>query len=297
MTSTLLTDVQCGYHVLGHGDPLLLVPGLGTTCRVWDPATPDLSAHFSLILPDNRGMGCSTALRCPETLSDYVSDLVELMDHLQLDKAHVLGLSLGGMIARKLATDHPSRVDRLVLVSCTDRSTPYLKQVMQLLGNILRRLPAEAFAQAIETLGTSPIYFDAHAAEIQQRVRDRCAAGNEVKGIITQLRCLKRESDHCDEHAVVTAPTLVMAGEYDPLVPSCYALAMADRIAGSRFMLVRGAGHNLLQEASDRVLPPIIEFLSQPTGDEGVSHGEGRRSNRRERQSRTEGAHRVEIIE
>src|SRR4051794_12257141 len=119
MAWTDLTDVRCCYDVVGHGDPLLLIPGLGVTSSVWGPAIPELSERLSLILTDNRGVGESEPLRQAESLRDYTADLIELMDHLQLEKAHVLGLSLGGMIARRLAADHPDRIDRLVLVSCT----------------------------------------------------------------------------------------------------------------------------------------------------------------------------------
>src|SRR5438445_3402106 len=106
-----LTDVRCYYEVLGHGDPLLLIPGLGVTSRIWEPVLPELARSFSVIAIDNRGVGRSAAKRHPSTLRDFASDVVELLDHLQLDRAHVLGLSLGGMIAQRLAEDHPTRVD------------------------------------------------------------------------------------------------------------------------------------------------------------------------------------------
>src|SRR4051794_31192811 len=102
-----LSDVHCYYELLGEGEPLLLIPGLGTTCRLWDSVAPAFAEHFSLILPDNRGVGRSVAKRHATTLSDYVVDLVELLDELQLDRVHVMGLSLGGVIAQRLAIDHP----------------------------------------------------------------------------------------------------------------------------------------------------------------------------------------------
>src|SRR5947207_13087468 len=115
-----LSDVRLYYEVIGEGAPLLLIPGLGNTCRVWDPVSPELARHFSLILVDNRGLGRSVARRKPRDLSAYSTDYCELLNALQLDRAHVLGLSFGGVIAQRVAMDHPSRVDRLVLVSCTD---------------------------------------------------------------------------------------------------------------------------------------------------------------------------------
>src|SRR5215216_5896611 len=130
-----LSDVRCYYELVGEGDPLVLIPGLGGNCRVWDPIAPLLAEHFNLILLDNRGLGRSVARRKPRTLADYSSDLAELLDKLQLDRAHVLGLSLGGIIAQRFAIDHPSRVDRLVLVSCAARFTSYLMRITALLGH------------------------------------------------------------------------------------------------------------------------------------------------------------------
>ena len=105
-----------------------------------------------------------------------MSDLVELLDRLQLERAHVMGISLGGVIAQRLAVDHPSRVDRLVLVSCADRFTPYLRQVASLLGHSLRRFPKEAFVRTMELLGTSPQYLDENEAIVEQRVAAKCAS-------------------------------------------------------------------------------------------------------------------------
>src|SRR5437764_11136710 len=84
-----LTDVRCYYEVLGEGEPLLLVPGLGTTCRLWDPVAPELARHFSLILVDNRNVGRSAGRRPPRSIADLSADLVELLDELQVESAHV----------------------------------------------------------------------------------------------------------------------------------------------------------------------------------------------------------------
>jgi 3-oxoadipate enol-lactonase len=260
--------------VLGRGDPLLLVPGLGVTCDVWDPVLPELASDLSLILVDNRGVGRSAARRPAESLRDYVADLVELMDYLQLDRAHVLGLSMGGMIARQLAADHPSRVDRLVLVSCTDRSSPYLRQIMGLLGGVLRRLSSKAFARTIEMLGTSPGFYDAHPELRVQRVREKSRTAG-ARAIARQLACVAHAADCLDDSDPVAAPTLVIAGEYDALVPACYARAMAERLPDSRFLMIPGAGHNPLLECPELVGPPIIDFLLHtdstfPSVPEGV---------------------------
>jgi pimeloyl-ACP methyl ester carboxylesterase len=257
-----LSDVRCYYELLGEGDPLLLIPGLGANCRVWDPVVPRLAEHFSLILVDNRGMGRSVARRKPRTLADYAADYAELLDQLQLERVHVLGLSLGGLIAQRFAVEHAPRVNKLVLMSCTDRFSAYLLRITQLLGHSLRRFPKEMFVQTMELLGTSPLYLDANVDEIDRMARERVKAGVPARAMGDQLRCLLR-SELPPEQYVIIAPTLVVAGEHDALIPNCYARQMAGKIPGSRFVLIPGAGHNPMTEMPDEVVPLITRFLHE----------------------------------
>jgi len=256
-----LTDVRCYYELSGQGDPLVLIPGLGCTCRSWDPVRDELGEHFTLVCLDNRGMGRSVAKRQPHTLGDYSADVVELLDHLQLDHAHVLGISLGGIIAQRFAVDHPERVNRLVLVSCAHRFGPYLWEIAGLVGQSLRYFPAKLFTRTLEILGGGPAYLDAHPESIDQKVAE--VAKNPVPrhALARQLHCLAASNPEPEDYRI-TAPTLVISGEHDSLIPHYFARKMADVIPDSRFMLIPDAGHNPFTECPDQVLPPIIEFLS-----------------------------------
>jgi pimeloyl-ACP methyl ester carboxylesterase len=269
-----LTDVRCHYELLGTGDPLLLIPGLGATCDLWSCVTPELSRSFSLILIDNREMGGSIAKRPPQTLADYAVDAVELLDYLHLDRAHVMGLSLGGIIAQQLASDHPSRVDRLVLMSCTNRFGPYLREIAKLLGQALRHFPPDVFRRMVELLGTAPEYVDAHFNEMEQRL----AAAGQIQvprtALIHQLRCLGCRDVEGTPDYHVTRPTLVIAGEQDMLIPACYGRRMADDIPGSEFLLVPQCGHDPLIEKPEFVMPRILDFLSRPSPDQTGDMGQ-----------------------
>ena len=266
-----LTDVRCYYEVLGQGDPLLLIPGLGMTCRGWDPILPELARHFTLILPDNRGSGLSIAKRRPRSTADLSVDFVELLDHLQLDRAHVIGLSFGGIVAQRLAIDHPSRVDRLVLISCAERFSPYLRQVAMLLRHGLRPFPSDLVTRVVELLSTSPQFLDANEQLVEQRVGAKATVAQR-RSVAMQLRCLPHSEVPPDEFRI-RRPTMVIAGEDDRLIPAHYARKMAERIPGSRFLLIRGGGHNALQQRLDDVLPPMIDFLNEP---EDIGHAANR---------------------
>jgi len=195
-----------------------------------------------------------------------------LLDYLQVDRAHVLGLSLGGVIAIKLAAEHAGRINRLVLALCTDRFTPYLREVAMLLGQTLGGLRRDAFARTVEVLGSAPEYLDAQPHLVAERVRQKREQRVPAREVARQLRCLAASQIDL-ERDPITAPTLVIAGEHDVLIPSCYARVTARRIAGSRFVLVPGAGHNPLAERPGEVLPEVIGFLKGRSSSNG--NGEG----------------------
>jgi pimeloyl-ACP methyl ester carboxylesterase len=182
------------------------------------------------------------------------------LDFLNIDRTHMLGLSLGGIAAQRLAVDHPEKINRLILMSCADRFTPYLLRITQLLGHSLRRFPRMLFLQTMELLATAPLYLDEHVAAIDKMMEDKCRNPVPASAMGTQLRALLRsEIDPRDYR--ITAPTLVVAGQYDALIPSCYAKIMADKIPGSQFVLLKGAGHNPLSEMPETALPLVIRFL------------------------------------
>ena len=255
-----LTDVQCYYEMQGQGSPVILIAGLGGTCRTWDPVINELAKQFSVICADNRGIGQSIARRPVRTLRDYSADLVELLDTLQVDQAHVIGLSLGGVIAQRFAIDHPSRIKRLVLVSCAHQFGPYLREMSMLLAQTLRRFPRKLFARTMQVLGGGPLYLDADPKLIDQHVEEVTQTAVPSSAVIHQLRCLGASNPEPVEYQI-RAQTLVLAGEHDALIPHCYARQMADAIPNSHFMLATNAGHNPFCECPDKVMPTIINFL------------------------------------
>jgi pimeloyl-ACP methyl ester carboxylesterase len=168
------------------------------------------------------------------------------------------------MIAQQLAIDHPSRVDRLVLVSCTNRFGPYLREVARLLAHALRHFKPELFRRTVELLGTSPQYLDEHNEEIEQLIaRDRYD-GIPRSALARQLRCVAHHDGDEPLDFRIAAPTLVVAGSQDMLIPACYAQHMAQEIPGSEFVSIPGCGHNPFTERPDVMVPLVTEFLSRP---------------------------------
>ena len=255
-----LTDARMYYELTGEGEPLVLVPGLGHVGEAWEPIAALLSEYFAVICLDNRGMGRSVALRQPRTVRDYAADLIELLDHLQVKQAHVLGISLGGVIAQRLAVDHPGRIARLVLVSCTYTFTPYLREVARLIAQTLRWRPRAVFARTMEVLGTSPTIFDEYPQRIKERVEQMRQLRVSSRAVIRQLAALGASKVEPDEYRIL-ASTLVISGEFDTLIPHCYGRRMANLIEDSQFIMLPESGHNPFTDCPDKVLPLVVKFL------------------------------------
>ncbi|MCG3178583.1 MAG: hypothetical protein BIFFINMI_00911 [Phycisphaerae bacterium] len=256
-----LTDCRCFYELTGDGPGVLLIPGLGATARVWQPVVPSLAERFTLLTPDNRDMGRSLARRPVHTLRDYTADLVELLDHLGARRIHVVGMSLGGIIAHRLAADHPSRVERLVLISAASRFTPYLSEIGWLLGQMLRHFPRDIYTRTFELLGCGPLTLDRDPSRLQRLAAEELVDPTPRRALGRQLRALLASAP-VDECQPIAAPTLVMSGRYDVLIPACYGRQLANSIRGARFVEIPQAGHNPVSECPDYVARAVGGFLA-----------------------------------
>lgn len=263
MPRVQLSDIRCYYELDGSGPPLLMIPGLGGTVRDWDAVVPALAKCFTCIRVDNRGAGESQAIRPARTLHHYSADLLEFLDHLQIDSAHVLGLSLGGIIAQRFAMDHPDRVNRMVLVSCAHRFVPYLREMTRMIGQTVLRFGPGAFQRAMALFGYGPKFLDAHP----EHLLGTASAGAPLvsrRAVVQQLRALAASDPKPGEHHRIVAPALVVAGEYDTIVPHCYQKEMAELIGNSEFHLLKDTGHNPFIECPEIATGLVNRFLGCP---------------------------------
>ncbi len=263
-----LTDARCYFEIEGAGEPLVLVPGLGRDGTSWDGVVEVLASRFTVIRPDNRGIGRSRCKRQPRRVRDYAADLLELLDHLQIERTHLLGLSLGGIIAQRFAVDHPSRVSRLVLLSCAQGFGPYLREMTGVIARGLRFPPKPSVLQTVELLSTSPVHLDANPTFVRDKLKNRRRSPISPGAVLRQLRALGASRFEEGEYQI-DVPTLVIAGEFDALIPHCYAQRMAEMIPRSEYVVLPGVGHNPITEAPGQVLPRIVAFLHEREGAEG----------------------------
>jgi pimeloyl-ACP methyl ester carboxylesterase len=251
------------------GDPtLLMINGLGSQCIRYDDELCEafVDRYLDVIRYDNRDVGLSTHLADdpPYTLSDMAADAVGLLDTLEIERAHVWGCSMGGMIAQQLTIEHPERVASLTSIMSTtgesDVGRPAPEMVRRLMALTKPAAdPDEAVERGVrlaEAIG-SPDHFD----EVWQRGRQRAffERSYDPGGVARQMAAITASGDRATGLAALDVPALVIHGDVDPLVPISGGRRTAALIHGARFLELEGMGHDL----PPALWAPIVEATTQ----------------------------------
>ena len=243
------------------GPPLLLVAGLGSRARLWGELPRLLAGRFTVLAPDNRGVGGSRG-GAPFTVAGAADDATAVVRHAGFESAGVLGVSMGGLIACAMAADHTGTVDRLVVASCGARLTPSHRRVLRFFELVLTRLsPAEA-AEALMAFAFGASFADRYPGFVDQAARLWTLDPEDLPGALQQIEHLRSGWDLRPLLARVACPTLVLAGELDPLVASSTTRELAAAIPEARFREVPDAAHSVLAEGGAALLNEVVEFLS-----------------------------------
>ncbi|MGF1562846.1 MAG: alpha/beta fold hydrolase [Geminicoccaceae bacterium] len=238
--------------------PLLLLHALATNGHMFDDAIAELARHFRCIRVDLRGHGLSEAPPRPYAFKAYVADLLGVLDHLGIARTHVLGVSLGGMIAQHLGLIAPERIERLVLVSTTSRTPLEARPVWQ---ERMDTVSAHGVASQIEP--TLARWFTDGYAKTAPNV---FAQIGEMIGKTSQTGYLGAcdaimELDVTGQLKGLRGPTLVMVGEQDQGTPVSAAQAIQAAVPDARLVVVPDASHMLPIEQREAFLNHTLAFL------------------------------------
>ena len=248
------------YERWGEGPLLLLLAGLGSRARLWGELPRVLSERFTVLAPDNRGVGGSRDGE-PFTLEGSADDAALVVTDAGFRSAGVIGVSMGGLIACQLAVRHPEAVHRLVVASCGARLTPSHLRVLRFFELALTRMkPAEA-GEALMAFAFSAGFADRYPGFVDQAARLWTLDEQDLPGAMSQMLALRAGWDLRTDLATISCPALVVAGELDPLVPASATRELAAAIPGARFREVPNAAHSVLAEGGAALLSEVIEFL------------------------------------
>jgi len=274
VTTAKINDIEMYYEVHGptvlpedQADSLLLIMGLGANTTSWEMQIPAFSREYRTVAFDNRGSGRSDKPQSPYTIPQMADDAAALLDHLGISSAHVFGMSMGGMVAQEMALRHPQRVRTLVLGGTMAGGPNAVMAGPQLIQQWASTalLPLE---QAIEN-GLRFLYSEEFIARNHERLVRRAldlaylqppldALQRQVMAVL-QFNTFQRLAD-------VTAPTLVISGTADQIVPPENSRILAERIPGAQLIELEGAGHGFLAEKAEETNSTVLAFLRRQGG-------------------------------
>ncbi len=237
--------------------------GFGGSGAMWDDGTVGaLAARFDVIVPDNRGTGRSQKIDEPIEIATMADDIASLLDALAVPRAHIFGVSMGGFIAQEFALRHPGHLRALVL-GCTNcggaKAVPAEPEIVQLLLPVRGTTPREAIQRSYaamvtpETIGRETAFLDDMAMRMLAHPTPTFVFGRQMEAI--------SRFDVCSRLGQISAPTLVITGDRDRLVPPQNSEIIATAIPGARLVVIPGVAHNFFWEAREPTAALVTEFL------------------------------------
>ena len=243
-------DIDIAYKVFGKGDPILLIGGSFSDMNAWEPSTlRNLSTNHTVIVVDYRGIGNTTTGTKPYSIQQLANDTSGLLDALKIQKANILGYSLGSFVAQQLAINHPEKVNRLILAaaSCGGKEAiPQSPQFLQFLSQIANKsmnnipvAPQEVKSLLSYSFGSGwmkshPNYLETNPIPKAKDLFGSSTPPNTIKQQfkIAQNWSATNWNGICDELTKISVPTLVIAGTDDNNVPPANSLIITEKIPG-----------------------------------------------------------------
>ena len=266
MTVIGVGDIELDYERSGSGPPLLLIMGMSGTALHWgEPFLEPLRRDFDVIAYDHRGVGASSRLDGPVTIREMAEDAAGLLDALEIDSAHVVGISMGGMIAQELALAHPERVRTLTL-GCTycggEGSALTSQEVLQRLTEAMMSGDRErALRAGFEVNVSAAMAADEETyARFLEIANARAVA---VPVVMAQMQaCLAHDTSA--RLSQLAMPTLVLHGTEDQMMPVANGRMIASLIGDSRLEIFDGIGHLFFWEQPQRAAELVREHAAVP---------------------------------
>jgi len=260
MAFARVNGIVLHHQVLGPSDGpvLVFINSLGSDLRIWQEVAPAFTERFGVIFYDKRGHGLSDAPSAPYTMDEHTDDLLALLDHLGVEKASLVGLSVGGMIAQRMAVRAPERVQSITLC-CTAAKIGTPELWADRIGAV-ETGGIDPIADAVLQRWFTPLFHKTRADELAgwRNMLVRTPAHG-YAGTCAAIR----DADLRPDAGRIAVPTLCVAGDQDGSTPADVVKGTADLIPGARFALIAGAGHTPCVEKPAELSGLITQHLKE----------------------------------
>jgi 3-oxoadipate enol-lactonase len=262
--SVRVRDIDIYYSEAGAGEPLLLIMGFGGDHTAWAFQQGAFANRYRVIVFDNRGAGQTSAPDQPYTTAMMAADTCGLMDALAIDRAHVIGVSMGGMIAQELALAHPERVSSVHLGCTFARPDAYLLALNAAWRDMRIGLGRDQTLRTLALWLFAPTTY-AERPDLVEMVLQNALANPYPQSVVGFLRQGEAIAAHdaIDRLEAIRCPTLVSVAEDDILVPPRFSRDIAKRIPGAELRLVPGAGHCYFLERPEVFNEISLDFIAR----------------------------------
>lgn len=264
MPKARVNGIDLNYIEAGAGDPLLLIMGFGGDHLAWAFQTPVFAQKYRVIAFDNRGAGQSDVPDVPYTTRMMADDAVGLLDHLKIERAHVIGVSMGGMIAQEVALNHPRRV-RSVQLHCTlARPDAYMHALIENWRVVRAKVTPAEWVRIVALWLFSPATYTERPELVEMIIQTGIANPHPftLTGFLRQGDAV-RTHDTLERLGKLAAPALVSVADEDILVPPRFSRALAAAVPGATLKILERAGHCYFWERSDAFNATCLEFLER----------------------------------
>jgi pimeloyl-ACP methyl ester carboxylesterase len=260
--SVSVNGLQLYYQIEGDGEPLVLIPGFAAGRWIWFKQTAALSRHFRVIIFDPRGVSASEKPQGPQSISLLADDIAHLLQTIGVESAHIVGASFGGFVAQEFALKYPAMTRKLVLC-CTSFGGPNHilpgPETLQAFAST-KALNSEERMRANLLLAFTPEYVRTQVTEVDQIVH--LWTTNEVPEHIYLSQLQAAVSFNSESRLEeIGAPTLVLTGDTDVIVPVQNSRNLAARIPGAKLHIVEGGSHTFFIERAEEFNEIVKNFL------------------------------------
>jgi len=240
---------------------LVFLNGLTQSTLSWLFVIPAFKENYKIILLDFIFQGNSSKNSSPRDFNDHAKDVITLLDHEKINKANIIGLSYGSLVAQHLAVNYPERMNKVVLLSTFAHKTPMFEMIETSWWNALDKGGYSLLFDTMMPYVLSDEYFDNPIIPIAALKASKEDMNNNVQSIFSLMKATKERDDYRHELKKIKCPVLIIQGEKDLLLPVYYAKEVNKNIYGSELNVIKHAGHTLNLERVPEVCRLMFAFL------------------------------------
>jgi pimeloyl-ACP methyl ester carboxylesterase len=272
MTIANINNIEIDYKIIGKGHPIVFIAGLGVDKTCWIPQIPEFKKYFKIIVYDNRGIGKSTGNLSPYSIKILADDAAELIEYLNIKKAHIIGTSMGGMIAQELAINYPYLVDKLVL-SSTFAKQKYIVEIItkglkELLGyrtlEIFDIKPHRLLFEKLFSYFLQQIFSEKFIIEnkklIEETLRKNISKITYTETFLKQIGAIYNHNT-IERLKMIKSETLILTGTKDKLTIPELSLILEKKFQNSKLIKIKNGNHGMHFENPETFNKIVKDFL------------------------------------